>query len=159
MITKEKIITNEPLQLLVEKISNESFNQSFSHMASFNYRLKTTGGRYYLASHNLEFNPKIIDRYGIDELIKVIKHELCHYHLHLAGKGYKHKDKEFKRLLKQTGGSRFVPPLIDEKAKSLHHYECEQCRTTFLRKRKLNTERFVCGKCGGHLILRQNEFS
>ena len=37
----------------------------------------------------------------MDELISIIKHELCHYHLHQEGKGYKHRDQDFKDLLKK----------------------------------------------------------
>ncbi|MFP3491042.1 SprT family protein, partial [Staphylococcus sp. SIMBA_130] len=77
---------------------------AFRHKAMFNARLKTTGGRYMLRSHNLEFNQKHYDEFGQDELIGIIKHELCHYHLHLQKKGYKHQDKDFKRLLKDVGG-------------------------------------------------------
>ena len=105
-------MTNQELQALVEKISHDSFRQPFRHNARFNRRLKTTGGRYHLKSHDLDFNPILFEKYGEVELIKVIKHELCHYHLHLAGRGYQHKDLEFKQLLKKTGGSRFAPKLV-----------------------------------------------
>lgn len=94
-------MTNQELQALVEKISHDSFRQPFRHNARFNRRLKTTGGRYHLKSHDLDFNPILFEKYGEVELIKVIKHELCHYHLHLAGRGYQHKDLEFKQLLKK----------------------------------------------------------
>ena len=63
----------------------------FIHQALFNPRLITTGGRYLLYSHNIEINKKYLDQLGMDELIGIIKHELCHYHLHLEGKGYKHR--------------------------------------------------------------------
>ena len=76
-------MTNQELQALVEKISHDSFRQPFRHNARFNRRLKTTGGRYHLKSHDLDFNPILFEKYGEVELIKVIKHELCHYHLHL----------------------------------------------------------------------------
>lgn len=98
------LMTDQALQTLVEKISIVFFQKPFLHQATFNRRLKTTGGRYHLASHHLDFNPTVFLKYGQEELEKVIKHELCHYHLHLAGKGYQHKDKDFKELLAKTGG-------------------------------------------------------
>ena len=73
-------MNNEKLQQMVERISKESFGIPFLHKATFNPRLRTTGGRYLLRSHNLEFNPKHYDEYGLDELTGIIKHELCHYH-------------------------------------------------------------------------------
>lgn len=148
-------MTNQELQALVEKISQESFRQPFCHKASFNQRLKTTGGRYHLKSHDLDFNHLVFEKYGVEELAKVIKHELCHYHLHMAGRGYQHKDREFKQLLKKTGGSRFTPPLV---AMTYQVYQCEKCGQEVKRRRKLDTKRFVCGDCLGKLkFLKANE--
>lgn len=98
-------MTNAELQQLVEKISMQSFHKPFLHKAYFNPRLRTTGGRYMLRSHDIDINRKYLDEHGLDELIGIIKHELCHYHLHIEGKGYKHGDQEFKSLLKKSGGA------------------------------------------------------
>lgn len=144
-------MTNKELQTVVEKISIEFFQQPFRHQAVFNRRLKTTGGRYHLADHHLDFNPLVYEKYGMEELIAVIKHELCHYHLHLAGKGYQHRDEDFKRLLAKTGGSRYAKPLAST-SKS-YSYRCKKCQGIVRRKRKINTSRFVCGKCHGKLVL------
>lgn len=78
---------NRELQKLVEEISLKDFNRRFKHLASFNPRLRTTGGRYLLRSHNIEINKKYLDERGIDEIIGIIKHELCHYHLHIGKRG------------------------------------------------------------------------
>ena len=53
-----------------------------------------------LQTHHIQINPKSFEIYGIEELEGIIRHELCHYHLHIEGKGYKHRDKDFKDLLK-----------------------------------------------------------
>ncbi|WP_270182822.1 SprT family protein [Alkalihalobacillus sp. CinArs1] len=146
---------NKSLQLMVEKTSLESFGLPFLHEATFNPRLRTTGGRYLLRSHNLEFNPKHYEEYGFDELIGIIKHELCHYHLHLQGKGYKHKDRDFKALLNRVGGSRYCQAVPGQRRteKIKHIYQCSNCKTSYKRKRRIDTARFVCGKCRGKLLL------
>lgn len=144
------------LQNLVETISIESFSLPFLHEASFNKRLRTTGGRYLLQSHHLEFNPRVWNMYGEEELITVIKHELCHYHLHLANKGYQHKDQDFKNLLTQTGGSRFVSNLRTKaEEKQLLIYSCSQCSQIYHRKKKINIKKYVCGVCKGKLIYQK----
>ena len=143
------IQNNGQLQEAVEKISLHFFGRPFLHVATFNGRLKTTGGRYHMGSHNLDFNPKVLSKYGIDELIGVIKHELCHYHLHLAGKGYQHKDRDFKELLQRTQGSRYVRSLIDQE--QMHTYQCQDCEILIHRKRRINLNRYVCGNCRGEL--------
>lgn len=102
---------NKELQKLTENISETYFKKPFRHQALFNDRLKTTGGRYLLTSHNIELNRKYLIEHGREELIGIIKHELCHYHLHLEGKGYKHRDRDFRVLLQQVNAPRFCTPL------------------------------------------------
>ncbi|SDZ13385.1 SprT-like protein [Evansella caseinilytica] len=144
---------NDQLQKLVESISLEYFQKPFLHKAFFNFRLRTTGGRYSLQSHNIEINPKHLEYFGDDELIKIIKHELCHYHLHLEGKGYQHKDREFKHLLKVVGGARFCQtiPGSRQPLKKLHLYQCKNCGIQFKRKRQFDVSKYVCGKCKGRI--------
>ncbi|MEH7075889.1 SprT family protein [Neobacillus drentensis] len=145
----------QQLQLLVEKISVDSFGKPFMHQAYFNPRLRSTGGRYLLGTHNIEINRKYYDQLGERELIGIIKHELCHYHLHLAGKGYQHKDQDFKQLLKIVGAPRFCAQLPDKKekhsTKRILLYQCTNCQLTYNRKRSIDTSRYVCGKCKGKL--------
>ncbi len=96
------------LQAWVERISLASFGVPFRHQARFNTRLRSTGGRYFTRTHDIEISALQYETYGEDEVEKIIKHELCHYHLHLARKGYKHRDDDFKSLLKKVGGAAFV---------------------------------------------------
>lgn len=139
---------------LVKEVSLEYFNKPFEHEAKFNHRLRATGGRYLIHSHNLEFNKKSYELYGIEELINIIKHELCHYHLHIQGKGYMHKDGAFKTLLKQVKGTRYSKTLISNK-KTQFNYQliCKNCKQIYQRKRKINHKKYRCSKCFGKLEL------
>ena len=119
-------------------------------------RLRTTGGRYLLQSHDIEINKKYYDERGIEELVGIIKHELCHYHLHLEKKGYQHRDADFKNLLKKVGAPRFCTPLTAAKKRrstKSYQYECKNCSQQYWRKRRIDISRFVCGKCKGRLLL------
>ena len=137
------------LQQLTMEISRTSFHREFTHKITYNKRLRSSGGRYLLKTGNIEINPLVEQELGIEALIGVIKHELCHYHLHQTGGGYRHRDADFKRLLHQVGGSRFV-----ERMKEPNFlYECTACHHRYPRMRKMNTNRYVCGKCHGKLIL------
>lgn len=145
---------DKELQQLVEHISLTEFGKKFNHKALFNSRLRTTGGRYLLLSHHIEINPKYYEEYGLDELIGIIKHELCHYHLHIEGKGYQHKDRDFKELIKKVDAPRFCKPLKQKLTKKKQYvYQCNRCSQTFVRYKKMNTKRYVCGKCGGKICL------
>lgn len=142
------------LQQLVEEISLKHFKQPFRHKASFNRRLKTTGGRYHLGSHDLDFNPLVLKKTGLETFIGVIKHELCHYHLHLSGQGYQHKDKDFKDLLKEVEGLRYTPSLkAPDQPIKVWQYQCRGCGSVARRRRRFNTSKFVCAKCQGRFEL------
>ena len=148
------------LQLLIEKVSIDVFKKPFLHQARHNKRLRTTGGRYMLADHSIEINPLVVKVHGVDELVGVIKHELCHYHLHIEGKGYKHRDAAFRKLLKETSSPRFCKPLAaqNRKSTSFYIYECKSCELKYKRRRRVDTKKFRCGKCAGAIIkLRLSE--
>jgi SprT-like protein len=148
-------MTDQQAQLLVEQLSLQYFNEPFVHRAYFNARLKTTGGRYLLKSHNIELNYKLYERFGLEELRGIILHELCHYHLHIKGMGYKHRDRDFKLLLKKVGAPRFCSSIEREgsTSKKMYTYECSSCKLHYSRKRRVNTNKYKCGKCLGELKL------
>ncbi|GGE85609.1 SprT family protein [Priestia taiwanensis] len=142
----------EEVQKLVEEVSLEYFGKPFKHNAVFNERLRTTGGRYLLGTHHIELNLHYYLCFGKEELVDVIKHELCHYHLHLEGKGYKHRDRDFRELMKKVGAPRFCKTIKEkERIPSLHIYQCVACKYVYKRKRRVDTEKYVCGKCRGKL--------
>lgn len=150
-------MTNEQLQEWVEQISLRAFGVPFRHQASFNSRLRTTGGRYFMKTHDIEINPAQLTAYGQEEVERIIKHELCHYHLHLSGRGYRHRDADFKALLKKVGGSRYCHSLPGSKQRKTlpHRYKlvCVACGMEYLRKRRVDPNRYRCGKCAGRLRL------
>ena len=57
-------MTDQQLQTLVEELSLRYFKRAFVHRAYFNRRLKTTGGRYLLTSHDVEINEKMLTEHG-----------------------------------------------------------------------------------------------
>ena len=147
-------MADDELQMLVQEVSSKVFRKPFLHRATHNGRLRTTGGRYMLVDHSIQINPLVLEMHGVDELIGVIKHELCHYHLHLAGKGYQHRDADFKKLLHETSSPRYCKPLSkrNEKTTSFYIYECKSCKLRYKRRRRVNTTKYKCGKCTGEIV-------
>jgi SprT-like protein len=148
-------VHDDMLQVWVEKVSLEHFNLPFRHKATFNSRLTSTGGRYFTKTHHIEISPHQLENYGIEETEKIIKHELCHYHLHLLKRGYQHRDADFKQLLAEVGGTRFCKSVPEGIKRKLIPYKyklvCRSCGTEYLRKRKVDPNRFACGRCRGAL--------
>ncbi|WP_338554896.1 SprT family protein [Paenibacillus sp. KS-LC4] len=146
---------DEELQQWVERVSLESFGRPFKHMATFNGRLKATGGRYFMKSHHIEISPYQLSTFGVEETEKIIKHELCHYHLHLLKRGYRHRDEDFKRLLAQVGGSRYCQSLPERRVEPFRYkLVCKDCGMEYPRKRRINPAKYACGKCRGKLFLK-----
>ena len=137
----------------VRQVSLEDFGREFRHQAVWNPRLQTTGGRFFPKDRHLDFNPKIYQTFGLETFRKIVRHELCHYHLYDQGKGYRHKDLDFKQLLQQVDGLRFTPPLPDRtrRVKRIYFYQCPHCGQEYRRKRKIDLKKYACGRCHGRL--------
>lgn len=155
----EAELTNTYLQQWIEQVSLRDFGTPFRHQARWNHRLSSTGGRYLLKSHDIEINPKQYVQNGAEEVERIIKHELCHYHLHLTKRGYKHQDADFKALLARVGGSRYCKslPAFSKPRTEPYRYRlrCHSCGQQYLRKRKVDIRKYVCGKCRGKLRLER----
>ncbi|MGA9173663.1 MAG: SprT family protein [Thermoactinomyces sp.] len=146
--------TDKELQTRVEALSLQHFGIPFRHLARFNPRLRTTGGRYCLESHAIEMNPRYLEECGEDLFQKMILHELCHYHLHLQGKGYRHRDADFKYWLQRVGGLRYAPALKPEKRKQPKYVlTCTVCEKVYYRQRRVDLQKYRCGICRGKLMI------
>ncbi|PTF80788.1 SprT family protein [Staphylococcus chromogenes] len=144
---------NQELQQYAENLALTSFGKPFRHRIYFNHRLRSTGGRYLLKTHDIEINPKQYEHFGLKELDNIIKHELCHYFLHLEGKGYQHRDRDFRQLALKVGAPRFCNSIESYETRANYEYMCKKCHKTFLRIRRVNTNKMRCGQCGGSLKL------
>ncbi|MDC3415241.1 SprT family protein [Aquibacillus sp. 3ASR75-11] len=139
------------LEKLVNDLSLQFFDKPFTDNVAFNMRLRTTGGRYIPSKRKIELNPKYIHELGEEEFIGIVKHELCHYHLHIEGKGYQHKDQAFKELLKKTNSPRHCNPLPSTKDRKRILYRCKGCGHEYYRTRRIDVNKYRCGKCRGTL--------
>ena len=137
----------------VQEVSREDFGRPFRHEARWNSRLRTTGGRFFPRDGHLDFNPKMLEVHGLDLFRKIVRHELCHYHLFFEKKGYRHGDKDIKKLLQEVGGLRFAPQ-IEERVQSFHHYSCQSCGQLYQRRRRINIQKYRCGRCQGQLNMK-----
>ena len=148
---KMDVFNEGDLYKLVNELSLQYFDKPFKHYVTFNNRLRTTGGRYIPAKKRIELNPKYVIELEKSEFIGIIKHELCHYHLHIEGKGYKHGDKAFKELLMKTNSPRYCKPLPSMVHNNKHIYKCTTCHYIYKRVRRINLKKYRCGRCHGHL--------
>lgn len=148
-------MTNEELQRLTEKWSLECFSRSFDHQIVFNNRLRTTGGRYHLMDHHIDINPLMYTEFDLNNLRRVVLHELCHYHLHLMGMDYHHRSRAFRTLLTRVGGARYAPPTSNRQGRKTRWlYQCTGCGIIIARQRRFNPRHYVCRRCGSYFKLK-----
>ena len=98
----------------------------------------------------------------MEEIQGIVLHELCHYHLHIEGKGYQHRDKDFRELLRKVDAPRFcavlhVPKATVKKQRRRYTYTCVNCHQLYIRKIKMNVEKYCCSKCLGKLKLLEKK--
>ncbi|MBA2795338.1 SprT-like protein [Streptococcus porcinus] len=134
----------------VQEVSLADFDKPFRHQAIWNSRLRSTGGRFFPRDGHLDFNPHLYQEFGETVFRQIVRHELCHYHLYFAKKGYRHQDKDFKELLRKVDGLRFAPK--SQQKVSYKFYQCQNCRQIYQRKRRINTKIYFCGRCRGQLL-------
>lgn len=124
-------LSEQQLTQWAKELAATRFHQPFRHTVRYNRRLRTTAGRYMLASHVIELNPRYVTLGTKDEVAGILLHELCHYYLHLAKMGYHHRDRDFRQLLAQVGGLHYAPSAIAEKIRK------QQKKPRHLRKKRL----------------------
>lgn len=147
-----KQLCDEELRYEINILSRKHFNKPFVDHARYNYRLRTTGGRYIPSKRTIEVNPKYVYEMPYNEVIGIIKHELCHYHLHIEGKPYGHRDREFRELLHETNSPRFCKPLPSTvKKQIIYTYKCHACGTIYQRRRRVDVKKVRCGKCNNSI--------
>lgn len=139
----------------VQEVSREDFGWEFRHTAQWNNRLKTTGGRFFPKDGHLDFNTKLYAEHGIEVFRKIVRHELCHYHLYFQKRGYKHGDREFKELLAKVDGLRYAPQRLTIQQSFRYKYCCQSCGQMYPRKRRIDVRKYRCGKCQGTLELKE----
>ena len=158
MKTKTSLSFSPELTQLAVHLSQDCFGKPFRHQVFLNPRLKTTGGRYCLQDHHLEINPRFLTPGRHEILIGILKHELTHYQLDLAGQDYRHQSRAFKLLLKKVSGLRYTPDIgLRQVRRRPYGYECQRCGRIYWRTRRIDRQRFVCGFCHGHLIPIKND--
>ena len=153
-MSHDQVMSDQELQQWVEEVSLADFGKPFCHQARFNHRLRTAGGRYFLHDHRIEINPRFLEQLGKEVVLGIIRHELCHYHLHLEGKGYRHRDPEFRLLLAKVKGLRYAPCLPEKggQPRMRYFYRCRECDQKYIRRRKMNLERYAWKFVGGLLF-------
>ena len=97
----------------------------------------------------LIFNPKLYEAFEKMFFERLFDMSFAIIIFILKVKGYKHSDVDFKELLRKVDGLRYAPSLA--KKEQFYRYRCQKCGQEYHRKRRVNTKKYVCGRCHGKL--------
>lgn len=140
-----RLLDEQNLFNLTNELSKTYFQKPFKHTIKYNNRLRTTGGRYIPTLKTIEINPKYVLEMTQEHLIGIIKHELCHYHLHIEGKNFRDNDTDFITLINKIGAPKYCQPLPSSMKRYI--YMCKKCKLEYKRKRRVNVKKYKCGRC------------
>ncbi len=56
--------------------------------------------------------------------------------MYIEGKGYRHRDRDFRELLQKVQAPRFCKPVVLAKTGKKYYYECTSCHYIYVRKKR-----------------------
>jgi SprT-like protein len=112
-------------------------------------RLKTSGAniRYQprLDLAVIHVNKSYVDKFGMRELIEILKHELAHYYLYKRGKMKHGHGEVFRKTLKHVFNSHCITAKFNEDMYR-YTYGCKKCGSIYKSTRRIQRP-IYCGKC------------
>ena len=165
------MLSNQDLRKMFNELDRMTGQNTKSIPVGFNGRLKRALGRYLFFTpsftpHSFEFN-SILKHMSYDEVKQIVIHEYAHYLRNsVYAKGQFNHDKEFKRIVRNLGGSETEPTASSEIMSSVkesddiekpHVVYCEKCgkvlrqyKTKCASISNYTSGRYTC-HCGGEL--------
>ncbi|MDF2545241.1 MAG: hypothetical protein K0R93_139 [Anaerosolibacter sp.] len=142
-------IHERDLLWITKKIYSYYAQGEYIGEVTWSNRLKTSGA-------NIRYQPKFdlamihvnkayVDKFGRQELIEILKHELTHYYLYKRGK-MKHGHGEiFRKTLEHVFNSYCMMAKFNEDMYQ-YTYGCKQCGSIYKSTRRIQRP-IYCGKC------------
>lgn len=146
-------MTGPELQALVEATARDAFGRPFGGRAEWSRRMRVSAGAVQfrrLPAGGVEpvvmrLSWRYYCRYGRDELVQTIKHELCHWFLFADGIRHGHRSRPFLELLRRAGAHRYCRPMDRRRAsRRRYRYRCPRCGREWVYRRKVDV---ACGAC------------
>ena len=169
-------ITNGQKQIIQNLVKKYSYRYVIPQIKmdnleiKFNKRLKIVSGKFrwykYEEKTEIELNPKHLDIYGFESIIKVFLHEFAHF-IHYCLTGYTNHNRMFKEICKDIGGvmnetiagNEFKECATKEFVPKNYrwHYKCCCGYVDFKTVRKLKRLDSYCPKCKERMMYCENK--
>ncbi len=107
-------------------------------------RLRYRAGDYTPATRVIRVSLPYYLRYGYEETMRILLHELCHWWLFRQGVHHREDSPVFQRLLTAHGAPAHGLPLQRSGGRRLRLYVCPCCGMRYHYRRRVN---YACGRC------------
>lgn len=137
------MLTEMELNEYAKKVHLEAFGTEFEGYVIWSKRMKNIAGNCR-EDGRIALNFHYYERYGDEEILQVLRHELVHNYLFKTIGLHTHSTPEFVDLLKKVNGSMKGKPM----PVTAYVYNCPCCKKEWTLRNKLRTLKFSCEDCG-----------
>lgn len=121
----------------------ETFGKQFDGEIVWSHRMKKIAGNCR-SDGRIALNYQYYEKYGKEEILKVLRHELVHHHCFSEIGRHTHSDPLFVNYLNKLGG--------DQKGKPMpttgYVYSCPCCSRQWTLRKKIRNKKISCSTCG-----------
>lgn len=148
--------TEEELKRLADELSKRHWGKPCTIPVSWNGRLKKTMGRFMYHERlgkrealRIELSKFAAQTLNEATWISVLLHELCHYHLFIAGQPFEDGHPRFEQELRRVGAATSHTIRLPQQGYKLF---CSQCERPLGVRKRINTAHYRSACCGATII-------
>ena len=134
-------MTEEKLNALARDLYAKHFGREFKGEVVLSRKMRVSAGNCR-PDGRIALNLPYCEKYGEDEAVRVLKHELAHLFLFQTVGNHSHKDRVFNEILDRIDGAKVAKPM----PAIIFVYACPKCHKEWRFARKDNRAR-SCNEC------------
>jgi len=134
----------DALQSWAEDLALRHFGVRFPGTVRWAPRLCYRAGDYSPATRTIRLSLPYYRRYGREETVRILLHELCHWWLFHQGMRHREDTPAFQGLLRAHGAPARGLPMPRAAARRLRLYVCPCCGARYRYRRRVE---YACGQC------------
>lgn len=149
-------LTNQQLGMLAQQLSQTYWQAPCTIPVVWNGRLSTTMGRFFYLTQKkkrtavrIELSRKAARHLDRETFIKVLLHELCHYHLFKQGKPFSDHHPVFEAEIKRVGAISTNAIKLPQKGYKLY---CAKCQAFLGIRKRFNPAHYASACCHAPII-------
>lgn len=125
------------------KVCLNHFGKEFDGKIVWSKRMKNIAGNCR-SDGRIALNYHYYERYGKEEIFKVLRHELVHHHCFSVIGRHTHSTPMFVDYLEQIGGDQKAKPMSTTR----YAYVCPRCSNKWFLRKKMKNRKLSCSSCG-----------